>query len=67
MSDDWPPPRHLVIYLIIRLALLASLIILISTGLLTKILLPFVPFMVLALVATWAYRRTTWWTRGWRR
>jgi hypothetical protein len=67
MSDRWHVPRHLLVYLLIRLAALVLLIILISTGQLTELVVLFLPLIVFGLVWAVVYRRTVGRARRWWR
>lgn len=67
MTDRWHVPRHLLAYLLIRLAALVLLIILITTGQLTELIVFFAPVIVFGLVWAVAYRRTVGRARRWWR
>ncbi len=66
MSNRWHVPRHLLAYLLIRLAALVLLIILISTGQLTELVVLFLPLIAMGLLWAVAYRQASrrahkWW------
>jgi Flp pilus assembly protein TadB len=66
MTDRWHVPRHLLAYLFIRLTALVLLIILISTGQLTELVVLFLPLIAMGLVWALAYRQARrrvhkWW------
>lgn len=66
MSNRWHIPKHLLAYLLIRLAALVLLIILISTGQLTELVVLFIPVIAAGLVWAVAYRQARrrahkWW------
>jgi len=69
MTDRWHVPRHLLAYLLIRLTALVLLIILISTGQLTELVVLFLPLIAMGLVWAVAYRQARrrvhkWWGPG---